>query len=166
MTRWLNFAASVALGILALASSGCKSMPGHPKPGAEVVRPDDVSEFHTLYKQNCAGCHGDNGRNGAAIPLNNPAYLAVAGADNLRAITAKGVGGTLMPAFARSAGGMLTDGQIDVLVQGCCASGPPGRICGHSTSAVCEHNHRRYGEWEKAICGSLRALPRCRRDGR
>ncbi|MFZ0317900.1 MAG: c-type cytochrome [Candidatus Sulfotelmatobacter sp.] len=118
MTRWLNFAASVALGILALASSGCKSMPGHPQPGAEVARPADVLEFHTLYKENCAGCHGENGSNGAALPLNNPAYLAVAGADNLRVITAKGVGGTLMPAFARSAGGMLTDRQIAVLVQG------------------------------------------------
>ena len=47
---------------------------------AEVVRPDQQLDFHVLYKQNCSGCHGDNGRGGAAIPLNNPAYLAVAGA--------------------------------------------------------------------------------------
>jgi mono/diheme cytochrome c family protein len=93
-------------------------MPGYPKPETEVARPGDVLEFRTLYKENCAGCHGENGNNGAALPLNNPAYLAVAGADNLRTITTKGVSGTLMPAFARSAGGMLTDRQIAALVQG------------------------------------------------
>ena len=75
-------------------------------------------DAHALYKQNCAGCHGDNGRGGAAIPLNNPAYLAVAGADNLRTTITRGIPGTLMPAFAASSGGMLTDKQIDALVQG------------------------------------------------
>ncbi len=108
----------LALGAAALACIGCKSMPGYPKQESEVARPDEVLDFNTLYKQNCSGCHGDNGRDGAALPLNNAAYLAVAGAGNLRTITANGVHGTLMPAFARSAGGILTDQQIDVLVQG------------------------------------------------
>jgi cytochrome c oxidase cbb3-type subunit 3/ubiquinol-cytochrome c reductase cytochrome c subunit len=83
-----------------------------------VVRPDDVLDFSTLYKANCAACHGENGRNGAAISLGNPVYVAVAGEDNLREITAKGVAGRLMPAFAKSAGGMLTDQQINVLAHG------------------------------------------------
>jgi cytochrome c oxidase cbb3-type subunit 3/ubiquinol-cytochrome c reductase cytochrome c subunit len=107
-----------ALSATALLCMGCSRMPGYPKPGPEVVRPDQVLEFPALYKQNCAGCHGANGRDGAALPLNNPAYLAVAGADNLRTLTAKGASGTLMPPFAQSAGGMLTDKQIDALVQG------------------------------------------------
>jgi cytochrome c oxidase cbb3-type subunit 3/ubiquinol-cytochrome c reductase cytochrome c subunit len=77
-----------------------------------------VLNFQTLYKGSCSGCHGDDGRNGAALPLNNPAFLAVAGADNLRSVTARGMSATLMPAFARSAGGMLTDEQIDALVRG------------------------------------------------
>ncbi|MFZ0745711.1 MAG: cytochrome c [Terracidiphilus sp.] len=93
-------------------------MPGYPKPGQEIARPSDVLDFKTLYKQNCSACHGEDGQNGAALPMNNPAYLAVIGADNLRNITAKGVSGTLMPPFARSAGGMLTDQQIEALVQG------------------------------------------------
>lgn len=102
----------------ALVCMGCSHVPGVPKPGPDVVRPEEVLEFHTLYKQNCSGCHGEDGRNGAALQLNNPTYLAVAGAENLRTITAKGVTKTLMPPFAASVGGMLTDKQIDALVQG------------------------------------------------
>jgi cytochrome c oxidase cbb3-type subunit 3/ubiquinol-cytochrome c reductase cytochrome c subunit len=114
-----------------LVCAGCGRMPGYPKPGAEVVRPGQVLDFPTLYKQNCSGCHGEDGLNGAALPLNNPAYLAVAGADNLRTIAAKGVNGTLMPPFARSAGGMLTDQQIDALVQGMLrAWGRPAEFAG------------------------------------
>ena len=108
----------LALSAAALVCLGCRSMPGYPKPETQVARPEEVLDFNTLYKQNCSGCHGDNGRNGAALPLNNPAYLAVIGTDSLRTITAKGVSGTLMPPFDRSAGGTLTDQQIEVLVQG------------------------------------------------
>ena len=97
---------------------GCSRIPGRPGPGPEVVRPDDVLDFSTLYKSNCAACHGENGRNGAAISLANPVYLAMSGEDNLREITAKGVAGRLMPPFAKSAGGMLTDQQINVLAHG------------------------------------------------
>jgi mono/diheme cytochrome c family protein len=96
----------------------CSHMPGYPKAGDETARPDQVLDFQVLYKQNCSGCHGADGRDGAAIALNNPAYLAIAGAENLRVAAAKGLSGTLMPAFARSAGGMLSDQQIDALVQG------------------------------------------------
>jgi mono/diheme cytochrome c family protein len=100
--------------VLVIAFCGC----AHEPESADTVRPDQQLDFHVLYKQNCSGCHGDNGRGGAAIPLNNPAYLAVAGAQNLRTTAAKGVPGTLMPAFAQSSGGMLTDAQVDALVQG------------------------------------------------
>jgi cytochrome c oxidase cbb3-type subunit 3/ubiquinol-cytochrome c reductase cytochrome c subunit len=115
--------ASRTLSIIALSaaiavSTGCKDAPGYPKGEAQVSRPDKELNFEVLYKQNCAGCHGDDGRNGAAIPLRNAAYLAVAGADNLRAATARGVSGTLMPGFARGAGGMLTSEQVEALVQG------------------------------------------------
>ena len=97
---------------------GCEHIPGRPGPGPEVVRPDEVLSFSVLYKTNCAACHGESGQAGPAISLNNPVYLAVAGEDTLRAMTSKGVPGSLMPAFARSAGGMLTDHQINVLVHG------------------------------------------------
>ncbi len=92
------------------AISGCRNAPG--RPGAETTRPDEVLDFPTLYGQNCAACHGEKGRNGAAISLANPGYLAVAGAVNIQRITAKGVPGTAMPPFGKVAGGMLTDQQI------------------------------------------------------
>jgi len=102
----------------AIGLSGCLTAPGKPAPGSEAQRPDQVLDFATLYKQNCSACHGENGRNGAAIALANPAYLAYAGAANLTRITANGVPGTMMPPFSRQSGGTLTDQQIQVLIQG------------------------------------------------
>jgi mono/diheme cytochrome c family protein len=105
---------------VALIGTGCGPAPGDRPGGAEPaqVRPDQVMDFATLYGQNCAGCHGDHGQNGAAISLANPVYLATVSVEDLRRITAKGVPGTAMPPFAKSAGGMLTDAQIDAVVQG------------------------------------------------
>jgi len=102
---------------LCLGCIGCDP-PGHSARGPEVPRPGQVMEFATLYKQNCAGCHGENGKNGVAISLANPVYLAVTGGATLHRVIANGVAGKLMPAFQRSAGGTLTDRQIDSLVQG------------------------------------------------
>jgi mono/diheme cytochrome c family protein len=116
---WLRFASFNALALAAmLVSVGCDRIPGRPGPGPEVPRPDQVLDFSTLYKSNCAACHGENGKNGAAISLANPAYLAVVGGENLREITGRGVSGKLMPPFSKSAGGMLTDQQINVLADG------------------------------------------------
>lgn len=115
---WLRFPSFNALALAVLVLVGCNRIPGRPGPGPEVARPDEVLDFSTLYKANCAACHGENGRNGAAISLANPVYLAVAGEENVREIAAKGVVGKLMPPFAKSAGGMLTDQQIGVLAHG------------------------------------------------
>jgi len=106
--------------VLAIVSVGCNSAPGKPKPGLteEAIRPDQVADFNTLYSQNCAACHGEYGRNGAAISLANPLYLSFAGPDNLQRIVSNGVPGTMMPGFAKSAGGMLTDQQINILIHG------------------------------------------------
>lgn len=52
------------------------------------------------------------------MALADPIYLTIADDSVLRRVTANGVPGTSMPAFAKSAGGMLTDQQIDVLVLG------------------------------------------------
>lgn len=104
-----------ALG--AIATAGC-NLPGKPGPGVEVPRPEEVTTFDKLYGQNCAGCHGDKGENGAAMNLANPEYQALIDDASLREVIAKGEKGTLMPAFAIESGGTLTDQQIDALVQG------------------------------------------------
>jgi len=97
---------------------GCDQLPGRPKPGPEVPRPDAVLDFATLYAQNCSACHGDQGRNGPSYPLANAEYQALVDGQTLKKIVANGEQGSLMPAFANSAGGSLTSKQVDVLVNG------------------------------------------------
>src|ERR1700723_983617 len=70
--------------VLALWGTGCDSAPGKPVQGSEEKRPDQVVDFETLYGQNCAACHGENGRNGTALSLANPVYLAAAGGANIQ----------------------------------------------------------------------------------
>jgi cytochrome c oxidase cbb3-type subunit III len=107
-----------AAAISAMLLSGCASPHGQPRKGSETPAPNEVLEFGTLYSDNCAGCHGVEGRGGAAIALANPVYLAIADDAVMRKVIANGVPGTSMPAFAQSSGGMLTDKQIDVIVGG------------------------------------------------
>ena len=103
--------------LAAIFSSGCGASHGQPSKGSEVPAPNEVLEFGTLFAQNCAGCHGAEGRGGAAIALANPVYLAIADDPAIRKVIANGVRGTAMPAFAQSAGGMLTDAQIEVITK-------------------------------------------------
>jgi mono/diheme cytochrome c family protein len=102
--------------LMFLGGLGCEA-PGKPVR-AEASRPDEVLDFPTLYTQNCAACHGKDGKGGATVPLANPVYLAVAGTDNIQRITAIGVAGTSMPPFAKSRGGTLSGRQIAVLTSG------------------------------------------------
>jgi cytochrome c oxidase cbb3-type subunit 3 len=76
------------------------------------------SDFDVLYGANCAGCHGVDGKGGAARALADPLFLQIANEATLRRVTAGGVPGTAMPAFAKTAGGTLTGAQIDALVGG------------------------------------------------
>jgi mono/diheme cytochrome c family protein len=81
----------------------------------QYTLPDQVTDFTALYENNCAGCHGRDGRLGAARPLNDPVFLAVIGKQKLRDTIANGVPKRAMPAFAKNAGGELTDQQITIL---------------------------------------------------
>jgi mono/diheme cytochrome c family protein len=108
----------VAVFAAASALTGCDGLPGRPRPDARELAPTEIMAFAPLYARNCAGCHGETGRLGAARPLNDPVYLAVVPPERMRQVIAAGIPGTAQPAFAMSAGGPLTDQQIDVLVQG------------------------------------------------
>jgi cytochrome c oxidase cbb3-type subunit III len=99
----------------AIFVAGCGAPHGQPRSGSDVLAPNDVLEFGPLFAENCVACHGTEGRGGAAIALANPVYLAIADDASIRKVIEKGVAGTAMPAFAHSAGGMLTDAQIEVL---------------------------------------------------
>ncbi len=99
-----------------LFGTGC-SPPGKPTQQFES-RPDQLADFDMLYKQNCAACHGERGQGGVAISLANPVYLATAGVNTIKRVTAAGVRGTAMPPFGKAAGGMLTDRQIAILAEG------------------------------------------------
>jgi cytochrome c oxidase cbb3-type subunit III len=105
------------VALAAILASGCGTPHGQPSKDSEVLAPNEVLEFGTLYAENCAGCHGAEGRGGAAIALNNPVYLAIADDAAIRKVILKGVPGTAMPSFGQSAGGMLTDAQIDVITK-------------------------------------------------
>jgi cytochrome c oxidase cbb3-type subunit III len=107
----------VLVTLATVLASGCGAPHGQPNKGSEVLAPNEVLAFGTLYAENCAGCHGADGRRGAAIALGNPVYLAIANDAAIRKVIVNGVPGTAMPAFAESAGGMLTDAQIDVITK-------------------------------------------------
>ena len=115
MTPFLSVRLLAILGLTLL--SGCGSPPGQPRKGTETLAPNDVVAFDALYADNCAGCHGASGRGGVAISLGDPVYLALVSDATMRGVIANGVRGTSMPAFAQSAGGTLTDRQIDVITR-------------------------------------------------
>jgi mono/diheme cytochrome c family protein len=84
-------------------------------PEEEYTLPEKVVDFEKLFTVNCSGCHGKDGRGGGARPLNDPLYQALVKKERLVEVITKGVRGAAMPAFAKSAGGMLTDQQVGIL---------------------------------------------------
>jgi mono/diheme cytochrome c family protein len=112
----MRLAGSALLACLAIAVCGCGHAPGYPPPA--IATPSEITDFKTLYNENCAACHGRNGQNGPAIDLGNPEYQALASDDVLSAWISGGIPGTEMPAFAQSAGGMLSNHQIEALIAG------------------------------------------------
>jgi mono/diheme cytochrome c family protein len=92
--------------------------PGRPSAHSQELNPAAVMDFTKLYASNCAGCHGPDGKIGPAVEIGDPVYLAIADDSVIRSVVSKGVPGTAMPAFAQSAGGMLTGAQVDAIVAG------------------------------------------------
>jgi cytochrome c oxidase cbb3-type subunit III len=115
----LDRCAAVITAAITLATfNACTRLPGQPSSSARPERPSEVTIFGQLYSENCAGCHGADGHFGGALPLNNPAYLAIVDNASMRDAIASGITGTSMPAFAINNGGMLTGEQITAIVNG------------------------------------------------
>jgi cytochrome c oxidase cbb3-type subunit 3/ubiquinol-cytochrome c reductase cytochrome c subunit len=121
---------ALVAALLVLVAS-CDRLPGRPPASDRPLRPSQVLAFASLWAENCAGCHGDDRQPAAAVSLADPVYLELADDAALTRVTAEGVAGTAMPAFARRAGGTLTDAQITVLVAGMRAEwARPGTLAG------------------------------------
>jgi mono/diheme cytochrome c family protein len=108
----------VPLTAAAVLAAACKPFPDQRLQDAVVVAPDAIRDFNVLYGVNCAGCHGADGKGGAARGLADPIFLQIANEATIRHVTSGGVPGTAMPAFAKTAGGALNDQQIDAIVRG------------------------------------------------
>lgn len=104
--------------VVALLAAGCRRFPGQPEGSADAGAARGSSAFTIIYAQNCAGCHGTDGKGGPALALANPIYLALVPDASMQRTIATGVHGTMMPAFSIANGGILTDAEINVMVRG------------------------------------------------
>jgi cytochrome c oxidase cbb3-type subunit 3/ubiquinol-cytochrome c reductase cytochrome c subunit len=155
------FAAVLGFAVSPLAMpvlTGC-NMPGRPQPGPEVPRPDAVTSFDTLYGENCAGCHGKNGDNGAATNLANPEYQGLIDDVSMRDVIANGKQGSLMPGFSIRRGGPLTEGQIDAIVQGLRARWKKENPFGGETPPPYKASHA--GDASRGLAVYAAACARC-----
>ena len=66
---------------------GCRP-PGKPTSADIELKPEEVRDFAVLYRLNCAGCHGQDGKGNTALALANPVYLAIASDDTIRSTLA------------------------------------------------------------------------------
>jgi len=115
----------IFVAIAAAGLTGCKEgesfddwMPGKPKIENVWKAPTEITDFTELFKESCQGCHGFGKVGGAAIAMDNPTYLSIVTPERLTEVITHGVKGTTMPAFAIENGGLLTDEQIHILVEG------------------------------------------------
>ena len=100
------------------ALAGCGRLPGKPKEKNVWRPPEENKDFADLYETNCLACHSNGHTLGASISMNNPLYLTIIPKETLRKVVAEGIPGTSMPGYSSKAGGLLTDDQINVLVEG------------------------------------------------
>jgi cytochrome c oxidase cbb3-type subunit III len=100
------------------AFGGCGRLPGKPKEADRWKPPEANMDFADLYHENCVACHSNGQTLGASISMNNPPYLAIIPKQTLRKIVAEGIPHTGMPGYSSTVGGLLTEDQINVIVEG------------------------------------------------
>jgi mono/diheme cytochrome c family protein len=123
MRKTITLAAFCVAAMLAVTSCDAH---GRQAVETAAIRPADIADFRVLYSKNCSGCHGTNGQGALTVGIGRPVYLAIADDALIRKTIEEGRPGTPMPAFAQTAGGMLTNAQIDILVHGIRSWANPG----------------------------------------
>jgi cytochrome c oxidase cbb3-type subunit III len=111
--RSLLIVCGVTCALLCMAGCGAPGKPGPPE-----VAPEEQTNFHALFRDNCQGCHGVDGRGGPARILNDPLYLAVLPRQELYNVIENGRPGTAMPAWALKNAGPFSEKQVNSLVDG------------------------------------------------
>jgi cytochrome c oxidase cbb3-type subunit 3 len=106
----------LALALVAFASLSVRSACSRPADEQSAI--ETTTDFHSLFSTHCTGCHGANGSHGPGPHIGSPVYLAFAKPEAISQVIRNGRTGTPMPAFGASAGGPLSDQQVDALVQG------------------------------------------------
>ena len=98
---------------------GCNDdFPGKPNPADRPLPQNEITDFATLFAQNCTGCHGADGELGPAPPLNDAMFLAIIPNDALEGVIRDGRPGTPMPAFGAEQGGTLSAEQVRIIATG------------------------------------------------
>lgn len=101
----------IAGGISALALTGCDwHLPGKPIKPVEL-EVGSRAHFDRVYFVHCLGCHGPEGRNGPARPLNDPMYLSLISNETFEHVVENGHG-ALMPGFKKTPFGGLSSDEI------------------------------------------------------
>ena len=111
----LPWTACAAACLALLCSAACEPW---GKPKANELTSGQITDFATLYSQNCAGCHGENGKMGPGRILNDPIYQALIPKEALQQVIEYGRPGTAMPPWAIKQGGPLLPNQVTALVEG------------------------------------------------
>ena len=110
----------VLLFLLPLLLAGCDwHLPGKPirKEAPDVATAEGRKTlFNRAYFVNCLGCHGPDGRDGAARPMHDPLYLEIVPTATLEAVIRDGHG-LLMPGFKKTLYGGMTDKEIAFFVE-------------------------------------------------
>jgi mono/diheme cytochrome c family protein len=106
----------VTLSLLLAAGCGWK-WPGTPNSANAPKLPTKVKDPNLLFAQNCAGCHGADGKGGPAPPLNDALFLAIVPDEDLLMTISAGRRGTPMPAFSSAVGGPLMPEQVGILAE-------------------------------------------------
>ncbi|NOX63404.1 MAG: c-type cytochrome [Chloroflexi bacterium] len=75
-----------------------------------------VTVGRSLYAQNCASCHGEQGEGVDAPALNDKKFLANTSDETIFSLISSGVPSTEMPAWSQVHGGPFTDEQVRQLV--------------------------------------------------